>query len=104
MSDKRQLPRVNWFIEAKVFCLDENIHWNVRLTDISEGGCYFESTVPLEPGLKVALKIDDGDLKLEIPGQILYGQTGIGSAMQFDPLAANLREQILQIIASRNVG
>ena len=100
MSEKRQHSRVSWLVEAQVWCRDEDVHWNVRLTVISEGGCFVDTLVPLEEGSPVSLKVKDGSGLLEIPGKILYGQPTIGSALAFDPMDNSLRLRIQKIIAS----
>ena len=100
MSEKRQHSHVSWIVEAQVWCRDEDVHWNVRLTVISEGGCFVDTLVPLDDGSLVSLKVDDGSGSLEIPGMILYGQPTIGSAIAFDPMNTSLRLRIQRIIAS----
>lgn len=99
MSDKRQHPRAAWLVEAQIWCRDEDVHWDVRLTDISEGGCFVDTLVPLSEGSAVSLRVKDGSGTIEIPGKILYGQPTIGSAIAFEPLDANLRLRINKIIA-----
>ncbi len=99
MSEKRRSPRGSWIVEAQVWCRDEDVHWDVRLTDISEGGCFVDTLVPLSEGAPVSLKVKDSNGTMEIPGKILYGQPTIGSAIGFDPLDAHLRLRIGKIIA-----
>ena len=99
MSDKRHHSRVSWLVEAQIWCRDEDVHWNVRLTDISEGGCFVDTLVPLEEGSPVSLKVDDGGGPLELPGKIPYGQPTIGSAIAFDPIDNSLRLRIQKIVA-----
>lgn len=100
MSDKRRHPRVPWLVEAQIWCRDEDVHWNVRLTDISEGGCFVDTLVPLSEGSMVSVRVQDGSGTIELPGKILYGQPTIGSAISFDPLPPELRLRIQKIIAS----
>ena len=100
MSEKRQQPRVSWLVEAQVWCRDKDVHWDVRLTVISEGGCFVDTLVSLEEGSPVSLKVNDGGGSLEIPGKILYVQPSIGSAIAFDPMDTSLRLRIQKIIAS----
>ncbi len=101
MAEQRRFPRAAWLVEAKVFCRDQNVHWNVRLTDISEGGCFVDTMVPLEIGSAVLLKVNDETGELQLPGKILYGQQTIGSAIKFDPLEPHLRLRLLTILAAR---
>ena len=100
MSDKRQHARVSWLVEAQIWCRDQDVHWNVRLTDISEGGCFVDTLVPLEEGSPVSLKVSDASGPIEITGKILYGQPTIGSAIGFDPLDSTLQLRVQKIIAS----
>ena len=100
MSEKRQQPRVSCRVEAQVWGPDKDVHWDVRLTVISEGGCLVDTLVPLEDGSPVSLKVNDGGGSLEIPGKILCVQPSIGSAIAFDPMDTSLRLRIQKIIAS----
>ncbi len=100
MSEKRQQPRVSCRVEAQVWCHDKDVHWDVRLTVISEGGCFVDTLVSLEEGSPVSLKVNDGGGSLEIPGKILYVQPSIGSAIAFDPMDTSLRLRIRKTIAS----
>ncbi len=101
MTDKRRFPRVTWLVEAQVHYRDEDVHWDVRLTDISEGGCFVDTLVPLGPGSAVIVKVKDSTGELQVPGKILYGQQTIGSAISFDPLEPSTRLRIQKIIAER---
>ncbi len=98
MTERRRLPRFNLRLDAQIFCPAENIHWNGCLTDISDGGCFIEMLVSLPLGSAVVLKVKDGEGQLELPGKIVYGQTAIGSAIQFDPLEPHLRSRLLKFV------
>ena len=100
MSEQRQHPRVPWVVEAQVWCHTEGVHWNVRLTDISEGGCFIDTVVPLEAGSRVSLQVKDDSGMVDVPGRILYGQPNIGSAIAFEPLDENLRVRVRKIMAA----
>lgn len=100
-GDKRRFPRANWLVEAQVYHRNEDVHWDVRLTDISEGGCFVDTLVPLGPGSAVIVKVKDASGELQVPGKILYGQQTIGSAICFDPLEPSTRLRILKIVADR---
>lgn len=93
--------RASWLVEAQVWCRDEEVYWDVRLTDISEGGCFVDTLVPLTEGAPVALKVNDGSgVPLELPGKILYGQPTIGSAIGFDPLTPEQLVRVRKVIAA----
>ena len=100
MSEKRQHRRVCCLVEAQVWGPDKDVHWDVRLTVIGEGGCFADTVLPLENGSLVSLKVKDDSGSLEIPGKILYVQPSIGSAIAFDPMDTSLRQRIEKIIAS----
>lgn len=98
MTENRRFPRATWITPAQVYCRDENVHWNVRLSDISEGGCFVDTLVPLAGGAPVLLRVMDGAGPLEIPGNILYGQQTIGSAIRFDALDAAIEQRVRSIV------
>ena len=98
MSEKRHHRRVSCLVEAQLWCRDKDVHWDVQLTAIGEGGCFVNALVPLEDGSPVSLKINDGSGSLEVPGKILYGQPSMGSAIAFDPMDNSVRLQIQNII------
>ena len=100
MSEKRQHRRVSCLVEAQIWFRDKDVHWNVRLTAVGEGGCFVDTVVPLENGSLVSLKVKDDSGSMEIPGKILYVQPGFGSAIAFDPMDTSLRQRIDKIIAS----
>ena len=97
-SDKRRHPRGSWLVEAQVWCTDEDVHWDVRLTDISEGGCFVDTLVPLTEGSPVTLRVQDGLGLMELPGKILYGQPTIGSAIAFEPLDPGKVDRVRKIV------
>lgn len=100
MSEKRKYPRAPWLVEAQIWCRDEDVHWDVRLTDISEGGCFVDTLVPLSEGSKVSLKVRDATGPMEISGRILYGQPTIGSAIAFDAPDPNTTLRLRKIVAA----
>jgi len=99
MSDNRRFPRISWIVEATLRSCTEDVNWKVRLTDISVGGCFVDTVVPLEAGSKVELKLTDNAGVMELPGKILYGQPYIGSAIAFDEMDAQLRQRLEGAIA-----
>src|SRR5687767_4134471 len=103
-SEKRRFPRVNWLTEARILCRDEDVNWNVRLTDISEGGCFVDTLVPLTEGSPVSLQVTDAMGTLDLPGKILYGQPTIGSAISFDPMDATTLARLRRVIEKASAG
>ena len=100
MSEKRQHRRVCCVVEAQVWGPDKDVHWDVRLTVIGEGGGFVDTVIPLENGSLVSLKVKDDSGSMEIPGRILYGEPTIGSAITFDLADTSLRQRIEKIITS----
>ncbi len=99
MADNRKYPRINWIVEATLRSCTEDVNWKVRLTDISVGGCFVDTVVPLEAGSRVELKLTDNSGVMELPGKILYGQPFIGSAIAFEELGEPLRKRLEGAIA-----
>jgi hypothetical protein len=103
MSEKRQSERVAWRTDAEVHCQNEDVSWKMNVADISEGGCFVDSMVPLSEGTAVLVKFRmPGGPMLEVPGQIVYGQQGIGSAIKFNQLPPGTEAAIRNLMASLN--
>lgn len=71
----------------------------VRLSDLSTGGCYVDSIAPVRPeevvGLKLLLR--EGRTE-EIFGTVVYVHDGIGFGIQFNDMTREQRTVLEQLI------
>jgi diguanylate cyclase (GGDEF)-like protein/putative nucleotidyltransferase with HDIG domain len=77
-----------------------------RLTDISMGGCYVETSAVLPPGSPLHLSFGEGDTQLKTEGLVTRMDLGSGVAVQFKELNREDREhmqRILQAVQQSNL-
>lgn len=53
------------------------------MTELSRYGCYLETSTPLPPGTRVALKIMDMDQWFEATATVLYARPTLGMGLAF---------------------
>ena len=73
----------------------------VRLSDISTGGCYIDSIAPVQPDENVDLKLvlDNGEIE-EMSGTVVYVHPGMGFGVRFNELSERQKAMIEHIIQS----
>ncbi|MBK9153011.1 MAG: PilZ domain-containing protein [Chloracidobacterium sp.] len=71
----------------------------VRLTDLSMGGCYVDCMAGVRPDERVGLQITFSNGRTEnITGKVVYVHEGIGFGVCFDELDLEQRYLIAQVI------
>ncbi|MGD9561034.1 MAG: PilZ domain-containing protein [Pyrinomonadaceae bacterium] len=74
-------------------------HREVRVTDLSVGGCYVDCISATQPGEVVGLKFTlPQGRREEIFGTVLYVHDGIGFGVQFNDMAREQRTVLEQLI------
>ncbi len=68
------------------------------LGDISAGGCYIETTLPLVMGQELDLTIKVGDASIPCKGQVRTSHPGIGGGIYFTQVTPEARRQINQLL------
>jgi len=68
------------------------------LADISEGGCYIETTSPLVMGNVLDLTLKIADMEIRCKGQVRTAHPGIGAGVSFTMLAVEARKQLNQVL------
>ncbi len=72
------------------------------LTDISEGGCYVETTQPLPVGVSLEIEVRTHDFKLKVRGKVQSKHPGYGMGIAFKMKTAEDREQVKRLLAYQN--
>jgi len=71
----------------------------VRMTDLSMGGCYVDCMAPVRPDETVGLRITFPNGRSEnITGRVVYLHEGIGFGICFDDLDLEQRYLLAQVI------
>ncbi len=78
---------------------------NVRITDVSEGGCFVETMAILALGDRVVIKLAlPQGRKICVDGQVVTVDPGIGFAVRFPELRTDQRTEIRQAVQHVLVG
>lgn len=94
---KRSQNRVN--VPLSVVLDSISGHREVRLTDLSLGGCYVDSISSVRPEeiVKFKLSLPHGRTE-EMSGTVVYVHEGIGFGIQFNDMTGEQRTVIEQVI------
>ena len=97
MDDRRSKPRLSVHLDA-VWDSEEERH-SVRITDLSEGGCYLDTVGEVMVGEIVAFRVllPDGDW-LYLEGEVRHHRHEMGFGVQFVDLNEEQRENLLRLL------
>lgn len=74
----------------------------VMIHNLSEGGCFVDARLEVDPGhsLVLGLRTVDGE-SIDVAGEVVHNQPGIGFAVRFSDVSDTLRVELARIIAER---
>lgn len=101
-ADRRGGSRHACHLGADLFRAGNNTPQRCSLSDISEGGCYVETTEPFPSGASVEIVVRTEDLKLRVQGKVQASHPGFGMGVEFTLRTAHQREQVKQLIACQD--
>jgi hypothetical protein len=95
-SERRAFPRARGpFDGVRVAMLD----MDVRIYDLSAGGCFVESMVDAKVGELVHLRIDlPGESWIEVTGMVVPSTRTLGYAVRFIRFEGNAHEQLKRTV------
>lgn len=96
MSERRNEERMEVSLEA---VWDGHGNRPVRITDLSEGGCFVDSMSDSYIGeqLSLRVKLPDGGW-LELTGEVAHHQAPVGFGLRFSNLTDEQRERLRSFI------
>ena len=97
-ADRRIRSRHACRLGADVFRLGTSIPNRCTLSDISNGGCYVETTEPFPPGTSVEIVVRTSTMKLRVRGGVQASHPGFGMGVQFNIQSADQRQQVQEMI------
>ena len=74
-----------------------------RIGDISWGGCFVQTVTAPQMKERTEIAFLVGETMLTIEGQVVYIETGIGFAVQFDPLTADQVKMLRDLLGDPNL-
>jgi len=84
---------------AEVYQLGIPVPHRCSLSDISEGGCYVETSSPFPPETGVEILVRTRDLKIRTRGIVQSVHPGFGMGVRFKPKTAEERDDVQQLIS-----
>jgi PilZ domain-containing protein len=96
MNDRRSQERLDVCLDA---VWDGSGSRPARITDLSEGGCFVDTTGGAYAGelLTFRIQLPDGNV-LELTGEVAHQMPPVGFGLQFVELSDEQREQLRQFL------
>ena len=97
-GDRRDRSRHTCRIGVEAYRFGHTTPHRCTLTDVSNGGCYVESSEPFRSGVPVEIVVRTSELKLRIEGKVTSTHPGFGMGVQFTFRSDGQREQVQQLL------
>ena len=102
-SERRALSRYAFTAIAEAVEAESHARISGRLSDLGEGGCYFEVMSPFAVGHNVTLHIFKDDLEFAAKARVLYATGGVGMGLTFTDIERDVRNSGTATHQQRNV-
>lgn len=96
-GERRRWPRVKCSVSLELHPTDRTVIWG-KASDISQGGCFVELSIPLPIDTSFDIALWLGVSKLYLRGQVVSLQPGFGNGVRFVNLASADQERLRQFI------
>ena len=91
-KERRVEPRYPVAAMAEATDLRTNTRISGRISDIGNGGCYFEVMSPFAMGAELKVRITRNDLTLTASAKVLYSTGGMGMGLIFTKVEPDQRQ------------
>lgn len=98
-DDRRAQARRACRLGVNVYRPEGSVLQHCTLTDVSAGGCYIETTVPLMVGTRLVIEIRTDECKLRVQGKVRSMHRGYGMGVEFRVKTPEEKEQVKQLLA-----
>jgi hypothetical protein len=85
-QERRRSPRYPFVASAELIIEKERTKMEVRVTELSLNGCYFDMVNPLPDGTPIHVKIFFENEFFEAKGKVIYAQPNLGMGATFDEM------------------
>lgn len=85
--EKRKHPRFRCQNSVEIHVEGGPSYWG-KVADLSLGGCYVETPIPLDPGTKLGVTVWIDQSKVSVQGSVVYRTPGLGIGIRFHELSA----------------
>jgi CheY-like chemotaxis protein len=97
--DRRNPSRRPCRLGAEVYPAESKVPHRCTLSDISDGGCYVETTEPFPQGTILTIVVRTHELKLCVAGKVQSMHPGFGMGVRFNLTTDDDRGQVQELIA-----
>ena len=101
-SERRKQARRSCRLGVNAYAATGELLQHCKITDISAGGCYVETTHPLPAGSHLVIEVRTDELKLRLRGRVQSMHRGYGMGIEFSRKTPEERELVKQLIACRD--
>jgi CheY-like chemotaxis protein len=101
-AERRKQARRSCRLGVNVYAATGGLLQHCKITDISAGGCYVETTQPLPAGSHLVIEVRTDTLKLRLRGRVQSMHRGYGMGIEFSRKTPEERELVKQLIACRD--
>jgi hypothetical protein len=98
-DERRAQARSACRLGVNVYRPEGSVLQHCTLTDVSAGGCYIETTVPLSVGARLVIEVRTQDWKLRVQGKVRSTHLGFGMGVEFRRKTPEDMEQVKQLLA-----
>ena len=85
-QERRRTPRYPFVAAGELINETEKTKMEVRVTELSLNGCYFDMVNPLPDGTPIHVKIYFENEFFEARGKVVYAQPNLGMGATFDEM------------------
>jgi hypothetical protein len=96
-GERRRWPRVKCSVSLELHPTEQTVIWG-KASDLSQGGCFVEMSIPLPIGTSFDIALWLGESKLYLRGQVVSLQPGFGNGVSFIDVAPADQERLRQFI------
>jgi hypothetical protein len=98
-EERRVQARKACRLGVNVYRPEGSVLQHCTLTDVSAGGCYIETTVPLSAATRLVIEVRTQDWKLQVHGKVRSTHLGFGMGVEFRLKTAEDKEQVGKLLA-----
>jgi hypothetical protein len=98
-TDRRRWPRVRCAISVELRRPGQSVIWG-KASDLSQGGCFVEMAIPLQPETRFEIALWLNETKLSLQGQVASVAPGFGNGVRFLDLLPEHQERLRRFIES----
>jgi PilZ domain len=98
-DERRRKPRYPFSASAEIFDQDDDSSTSSKVRDLSEGGCYVETSDPLPPGKNVKVEIHTDGQFLETLATVAFREDNEGMGLAFAPMQPHFNSVLINWLA-----